>query len=90
MASLILDTPKNRAQAHLWVDKAPSTTKIDFADLAKVRSREQNDRLWALLTLCQNFVRYEPTAGYGLFENGMKFSKDDWKTYFCHSLAPRS
>ena len=84
---LRLDTDRNRAQAKRWIDVAPSTTAVSFEDLANKRTGEQNDRLWVLLTMCQNLVKHLPTEGYGIWEDGMKFSKEDWKDYFCHSLS---
>lgn len=73
-ASLILESQAVRQRAHLWVEKAPVNTRLEFK--APKRSVPQNDRMWAMLT---DVARQVPW-------HGLRLSADDWKLIFLDAL----
>jgi hypothetical protein len=73
--TLTLDDPKNRAQAHRWIDTAPDETTVTFSRGEK-RTTDQNKFLWPLLAIIAQAV---PWHGYQL-------TKEDWKLIFLEEL----
>lgn len=74
-ARIIITGQRSRQKAHAWVDKAPPMTEIDFR--AQKRTLPQNARMWAMLSAIADQMIW----------HGAKWSPDDWKDYFMHSLA---
>ena len=73
-AVVILDSPRNREKACVWIKKAPHKTRVEFK-LAK-RSLPQNARMWAILTDVASQVAW----------HGQKLTPDDWKLIFLDAL----
>ena len=73
-ALLILTDEFTRARAKRWIDKAPLNTRVEFK--ASKRTLPQNDRMHAMLTDIATTLDW----------HGQKYSPDDWKDYFMHSL----
>jgi hypothetical protein len=73
-ATLILRNEAERTRAHVWLDKSPLGTRIDFK--AARRSLQQNSRMWAMLT---DVARQLPW-------HGVKLSPADWKLIFLDAL----
>lgn len=74
-AVLILSNTSARAKAHAWIDRAPPRTTVEFH--APRRTLPQNARMWAMLSAISD----------QLIWHGAKWSPEDWKDYFMHSLA---
>ncbi len=73
-AVVILDSPRNREKAHVWIEKAPRNTRLEFK-LAK-RSLPQNARMWAMLTDVASQITW----------HGQKLTPDDFKLIFLDAL----
>ena len=73
-AVVILDSPRNRQKAHVWIDKAPHNTRVEFK-LAK-RSLPQNARMWAMLTDVASHITW----------HGQRLTPDDFKLIFLDAL----
>lgn len=73
-ALVIVSNERERAQAAVWVAKAPLGTRVEFK--APKRTVEQNSRMWVLLT----------KIAHQLSWHGMKLSADDWKLIFLDAL----
>ena len=78
-------TERARAQARLWVDKAPLGTFIRFKH--NKRSIDQNSRMWAMLAAISLAVRWTDEKGYHVGLEGARFSDYDWKDHFAHALS---
>lgn len=74
-ATLILNGQGSRDKASMWIAKAKPGTIVNFR--SSTRTTPQNDRMWALLTAVADQMMW----------HGAKYSPDDWKDYFMHSLA---
>lgn len=74
-ALIIIRTLADRVKAKSWIDRAPLETRIEFK--ASKRTTPQNERMWAMLT----------TISDQLVWHGCKYSREDWKDYFMHSLS---
>lgn len=72
---LVLNSRSIRDQARLWIDKAPTGTRVEFK--GPKRSIEQNDRMWAMLT----DVATQKTHA------GRRFTTDQWKVLFMHACG---
>ncbi len=66
------DSIKNTARH--WIDIAPVGTVVTFKQ--SKRSVPQNSRLWAMLTCVSTQLEW----------HGMKYTPEDWKDFFMHSL----
>lgn len=73
-AVVILDSPRNREKAHVWIDKAPHKTRVEMK--ASKRSLPQNARMWAMLTDVASQITW----------HGQKLVPDDWKLIFLDAL----
>ena len=73
-ALIVLWRDEDRARARLWVDKAPSGTRIEFK--APKRSIDQNSRMWAMLTEIAAQVKW----------HGVTLKADDYKLIFLDAL----
>lgn len=73
-ATIILNTPANKAKATEWIAKAPPETRVEFK--RSKRTLPQNDLMWARLTeIAEQVVWY-----------GQKLGPEDWKDVFTASL----
>lgn len=72
--TLVLVNPAIRSKAHVWIDKAPPGTRVEFK--APKRTLPQNARMWAMLTDVATQVPW----------HGLKLSPDDWKLLFLDAL----
>ena len=72
--AIILKSPQSRAQARLWVDKAPDYTRFELKE--SKRTLPQNALMWSLLTELARKLDW----------HGQKYSADDWKDYAMHAL----
>ena len=72
--AIILKSPQSRAQARLWVDKAPDYTRFELKESR--RSLPQNAKFWAALTDVARQVTW----------HGLKLSTDDWRLIFLDAL----
>lgn len=77
-AVLILTNAHTRAQAKLWIDKAPDLTRVEFKQ--NKRTLPQNDRMWAMLT---DIARQAEWAG-------KKRSTKVWKDLFSAAVLSAS
>lgn len=73
-ALLTLASQRDRAQAHLWIDKAPLNSRVEFK--APRRSSDQNAKMWACLT----------DLAVQLPWHGVKLTADDWKLIMLDGL----
>ena len=74
-AVLILVSKAIREKAKLWIDKAPSGTRVEFRE-AK-RTIPQNDRMYAMITDVSKQVLHL----------GHRYTVDEWKVLFLHALG---
>lgn len=75
-ALLVLDDPDIRDvrnKAIDWINRAPVGTRVEFK--ASKRSLPQNDRLWAMLTDVQTYMKAKEAD----------YSTDQWKVIFLHA-----
>ncbi len=72
--AIILASPQSRAQAKLWVDKAPKFTRFELKE--SKRTLPQNALMWSLLTELARKLDW----------HGQRYSADDWKDYAMHAL----
>jgi hypothetical protein len=72
--AIILKSPQSRAQARLWVDKAPDYTRFELKESR--RTLPQNAKFWAALTDVARQVTW----------HGVKLSTDDWRLVFLDAL----
>lgn len=73
--TLVLSSTSIRDKACNWIRKAPDGTRVTFADPR--RTKQQNDRLWPLLTIIAQEVEW----------HGLKLSTGDWKLIFMDALG---
>ncbi len=73
-ALVTLHNDADRARAIDWIHKAPRGTAVEFK--ANRRSREQNSRMWAMLT----------EISRQLLWHGQRYTAEDWKDYMMHAL----
>jgi hypothetical protein len=73
-ATVILQTPSDRARASTWIAKAPEGTRVDFK--ASKRTTPQNALMWALLSEVASTIQW----------HGMRLSAEDWKIVFLDAL----
>lgn len=73
-ATLILDTPSQRAKAQRWAAGVPQGTRVEFK--GPKRTIPQSDRMWAMLTEVAQQVVW----------HGKKLRADDWKLIFIDAL----
>ena len=74
-AVVILGSPAERSRVAKWALTAPTGTRVEFRE-AK-RSTEQNSRMWAMLTDVSKQIDH----------HGRRYTPDDWKCLFMHSLG---
>lgn len=72
--AIILTGPQSRAQAKLWVDKAPKFCRFELKE--SKRTLPQNALMWSLLTELARKLDWQ----------GQRYSADDWKDYAMHAL----
>lgn len=72
--AIILMGAQSRAQAKLWVDKAPTFTRFELKE--SKRTLPQNALMWSLLTELARKLDW----------HGQRYSADDWKDYAMHAL----
>jgi hypothetical protein len=73
-ALLVMRSQAERQRAKVWIDKAPTGTRVEFK--ATKRSIPQNDRMWAMLTDVATQVQW----------HGQKLHAEDWKYIFLDAL----
>jgi hypothetical protein len=73
-AQLTLSTQGDRDRAIRWISQAPAGTRVTFKE--SKRTRDQNDRLWAMLTDVATQLEW----------HGVRLSTDDWKLVFLDAL----
>ena len=73
-ATLIIRNEGIRSRARHWINIAPVNTIVTFKQ--SKRSVPQNDRMWAMLSCVSNQLLW----------HGMKYSPENWKDFFMHSL----
>jgi len=73
-ATVILQTPSDRAMASAWIAKAPEGTRVDFK--ASKRTTPQNALMWVLLSEVASTIPW----------HGMRLSAKDWKIVFLDAL----
>jgi len=87
-----IETERDRAQAALWVSKAPIGTYVRFKH--NKRSVDQNSRMWAMLSAVsaqivhlqgQGFMHVSSVGG-NMLPFVTRYSDEDWKDYFGHAL----
>lgn len=74
-ALIVIETSSDRAKAARWAQGVPVGTRIEFKETK--RSLPQNDRLWAMLTDVQAFMK----------ARGQDFTTDQWKCIFMHACG---
>lgn len=74
-AVILLSRADDRIRAKSWIDKAPWNTRVEFK--AEKRSREQNDRMWAMLTDIAAQKEH----------SGRRYTPDQWKVLFMHACG---
>jgi hypothetical protein len=72
---LILRNQALRDKAKQWVDKAPDGMRLEFRE--PVRSKEQNDKMWAMLTDISRQIKHQ----------GRTYDPDRWKVLFLYALG---
>jgi hypothetical protein len=65
----------DRAKLHRWVDAAPVGFRVEFKQ--PTRSLEQNDRLWAMLSIIAKEARI----------NGIAYTPKQWKCIFMKAMG---
>lgn len=73
-AVLPLYSPADRAKAMLWIDRAPTGTRLTFQ--GPRRTIDQNSKLWASLTDVATQLKW----------HGQTLSPEDWKVLFLAAL----
>ena len=73
--ALVITGETMRAKAAYWLSRVPVGWRVEFK--APKRSLEQNARMWLLLDAISKQVIW----------HGERYSKEDWKDYFCHILS---
>ncbi len=69
---LTLYTDEDRKRARTYVNSAPTKTRVEFK--APARSKEQNDRMWLILTAISK-----------LEWHGQRYTPEEWKDYMMHA-----
>jgi len=83
--TLNLDSMANREKAIKLIRKSPPGTFLTFK--RNKRSVDQNSRMWAMLSIISKAMRYDQNQGWRVSDEGAKYSPDDWKDFFAHSLS---
>lgn len=74
-ALIVLDSTAARQRAVMWVQKAPTNTRVEFK--AAKRTLDQNSRMWAMLT---DIATQKEHAG-------KRYTPDQWKVLFMHACG---
>lgn len=74
-AVITLAKASDKDRAHLWIDRAPQGTRVEFKG-AK-RTLPQNDRMWAMLT----------DVATQKLHAGRRYSTRQWKALFMHACG---